>query len=80
MLRVYNPAILVDGKVLYIDGPVIDWGPIRLWSQRLWESAGEPANVTPGVTPWRFKIDMLPFAYKQLGLKAGADRVWWEVL
>ena len=80
MLRVYNPAILIDGKVLYIDGPVIDWGPIRLWSQRLWESAGKPAGVTPGVTPWRFKIDMLPFAYRQLGLKAGADRVWWEVL
>ena len=80
MLRVYNPAIVINGEVLHIDGPVIDWGPIRLWSQSLWESAGKPAGVVPGVTPWRFKIDMLPFAYRSLQLKTGADRVWWEVL
>jgi hypothetical protein len=79
-LRVYNPAILEAGVVRSVLVRVIDWGPIRLWSQRIWEAAGKPAGVTPGVTPWRFKIDIAPGAYRALGLTATADFVWWEVL
>jgi len=78
-LRVYNPAILEGGRVREVTARVIDWGPTATWTQRLWEAAGKPAGVKVG-DPWRFAIDLSPGAYAALGLKAGADRVWWEVL
>lgn len=79
-LRLYNPAIVEGGVVRSVLLRVIDWGPIRLWSQALCEAAGKPAGIVPGVTPWRFKLDIAPGAYRAVGFRTGADIGWWEVL
>jgi hypothetical protein len=76
-LRIYNPAIIDGGEVRQVTVRVIDWGPTAVYTAALAKAAGRPELVG---TPWPFKIDLSPGAYAALGLRHGADRVWWEVL
>lgn len=76
-LRVYNPAIVDDGRVREVTVRVIDWGPTATYTAALAQAVGRPELVGK---PWPFKIDLSPGAYAALGLRHGADRVWWEVL
>lgn len=86
-VRITNTAIrLPDGTFLSEVIRVIDWGPVETWTQSIWEAAGKPAGVTPGATPWRFAVDLLPGVYRRLQLvgrwdgKRWLDAVDWEVL
>jgi hypothetical protein len=76
-LRVYNPAIVEGGRVREVTVRVIDWGPTATYTAALAQAVGRPELVGK---PWPFKIDLSPGAYAALGLRHGADRVWWEVL
>ena len=79
LLKVYNPAIIKDGRVASVLVRVIDWGPTERYTAALAKAAGDPSLVGK---PWPFKIDLSPGAYEALGLQwgGGRDRVWWEVL
>jgi hypothetical protein len=76
-LRIYNPAIIDGGEVRQVTVRVIDWGPTAVYTAALAKAAGRPELVG---APWPFKVDLSPGAYAALGLRHGADRVWWEVL
>jgi len=86
-VEITNTAIKgPDGQYLKEVIRVIDWGPTETWTQSIWESAGKPTGIVPGVTPWRFAVDLLPGPYRRLQLagkwdgKRWLDAVDWQVL
>lgn len=88
-VEITNTAIRdASGQYLREVIRVIDWGPTETWTQSIWEAAGKPAGVTPGVTPWRFAVDLLPGVYRRLQLQGKwdaargrwLDAVDWRVL